>query len=145
MSRNCPAHYPAVPYQIMDIFEEAQQVRGYEEQSIKAMCLYAAAHPSKSDRKAIKAAWDCDPRPYARAVDMMPGWFGTDYTVSKFELLSLIKIASVRNKFARALLAEEWQRLTLSFDDVRVRVEAVNERKPKEKKEKRCPKCGEVL
>ena len=70
---------------------------------------------------------------------------GTDYTVSKFELLSLIKIASVRNKFARALLAEEWQRLTLSYDDVRVRVEAVNERKPREKKDKVCPKCGEVI
>lgn len=110
------------------------------------MCLYAAAHPSKSDRKAIKAAWDCDPRPYARAVDMMPGWFGTDYTVSKFELLSLIKIASVRNKFARALLVEEWTRLTMSYDDIRARVDSLNSRNPKtEKKEKRCPKCGEVL
>lgn len=129
----------------MDIFAEAQEIRGYEEQSIKAMCLYAAAHPSKQDRKAIRAAWDCDPRPYARAVDMMPGWFEPSYTVSKFELLSLIKIAGVKNKFARALLAEEWQRLTLSFDDVRAKADEVNKPKTRVKQEKRCPHCNGVL
>lgn len=134
-----------------DIFEEAQQVRGIEIEGICAMGRYAARHLTpkgtmkKQVRAAIKEAWDADPMPYARAAKMRPLWFSRDVDVSKFELLSLIKIAGVRNKFARALLAEEWQRLTLSFDDVRVRVEAVNERKPREKKDKVCPHCGGVL
>jgi hypothetical protein len=130
----------------MDIFEEAQAIRGYEEQSIKAMCLYANLHQSKQERQEIKAAWDgADPKPYARAVDMMPGWFNGSTDASKWELLSLIKIAGVRNKFARALLAEEWRRLTMSYDDVRERADAVNKPKPREKKVKHCPHCDGVL
>jgi hypothetical protein len=130
----------------MDIFTEAQIIRGYEEQSIKAMCLYAAAHPTKQEQKEIRAAWDgADPKPYARAVDMMPGWFDGSTDVSKWELLSLIKIAGVKNKFARALLSEDWQRLTMSFDDVRERADSVNKPKARAKVVKHCPHCDGVL
>jgi predicted nucleic acid-binding OB-fold protein len=55
--------------------------------------------------------------------------------------LSLIKIASVKNKFARALLSEDWQRLTMSFDDVRERADSVNKPKARAKVVKHCPHC----
>jgi hypothetical protein len=130
----------------MDTFEEAQAIRGYESQSIIAMCLFANLHQSKTERQEIKAAWDgADPKPYARAVDMMPGWFDGTVDVGKWELLSLIKIAGVRNKFARALLAAEWQRLTMSYEAVREQADMVNKPKPREKQERHCPHCGEVL
>lgn len=126
-----------------DIFDQAQQVRGYNVQSIIAMCLFSEAHKTKAERKAIKAAWECDPLPYARAVQMMPHWFDSSVEPSYYELQSLVAIAKVKNKYARALLAEEWQRLTLSFNDVRERVESL--KKPRERKPRVCPKCGAEL
>ena len=132
-----------------DLFDEAQAVRGLEVDSIRVMGLFAKEHTNEQgrmktkDRAAIRAAWDCDPLPYARAANMYPEWFSGNVDVSKWEMLSLLKIASIADKFKRLDELKEWQSKTLSFDDVRARVDSL---KPKRvKQERRCPHCGGEL
>jgi hypothetical protein len=116
----------------MDTFDQAQAIRGLEMESIKAMCLFASRHTSKADRAAIKEAWDgVNPQAYARATKIKPTWFDGSTDVSKWELLSLIKIAGVSDKYARALLAEDWQHNTMSFEDVRARVDGLKSKRRK--------------
>lgn len=134
-----------------DIFEEAQQVRGIEVDGICAMGVYAARHLTpngtmkKNVRAAIKEAWDADPMPYARAAKMRPTWFDRSTDVSKYELLSAIEIGKVKDKYARALLAEQWQATTMSYDQVREAVRGTKQPKPRAKQDKRCPHCNGVL
>lgn len=133
------------------IFDEAQAVRGLEVDGICAMGIFAARHLTpngtmkKSVRVAIKQAWDADPMPYARAAKMRPTWFDRTTDVSKYELLAAIEIGKVKDKYARALLAEQWQATTMSYDDVRAAVQGLKQPKPREKQEKLCPHCGGVL
>lgn len=99
----------------------------------------------KNVRAAIKEAWDgADPLHYARAANMWPDWFNGSVDVSKWEMLSAIKIAGVADKFQRLELVKEWRDKTLSYDDVRAKVDAI--KKPKrERKPRKCPHCGEEL
>lgn len=134
------------------IFEEAQAVRGIEVTGIQAMARYAARHLSpkgtmkRGVRTAIREAWDADPLPYARAYKMRPLWFDGDAeSISKWELMSAIEIGKVKDVTARVLLAEQWHNTTMSFSDVHAAVQSVNKPKRKEKKERRCPHCGEAL
>jgi carbamate kinase len=135
----------------MDIFEEAQAIRGIEVDGICAMGRYAARHLSpkgtmkKKVRAAIREAWDCDPLPYARAALMRPAWFIRAVDVSNFELLSAIEIGKIKDKYARALLAEQWQATTMSFTDVHQAVQGMNKPKARAKITKTCPHCGEQL
>ena len=136
---------PAADDETMDIFTEAQQIRGLEIDSIRVMGLFAKSHTNEQGhmkrnvRAAIKEAWDCDPLPYARAANMFPEWWNGSVDVSKWEMLSAIKIAGVADKFQRLELVKEWQAKTLSYDDVRAKVD---ERKPKrERKPRKCPHC----
>jgi hypothetical protein len=133
----------------MDIFEEAQAVRGIEITGIQAMAKYAARHLSvngtmkRNVRRAIKEAWDADPMPYARAYKMRPTWFDGDAEdIGKFELLSAIEIGKVKDKYTRALLAEQWANTTMSYTAVHEAVQGVNKPKPREKKVKHCAVCG---
>jgi hypothetical protein len=135
-----------------DIFQEAQMVRGIEVTGIQAMAKYAARHLSpggtmkRGVRAAIKEAWDADPMPYARAYKMRPTWFDGDAEdIGKFELLSAIEIGKIKDKYARALLAEQWQATTMSFTDVHQAVQGMNKPKARAKITKTCPHCGEVL
>jgi hypothetical protein len=136
----------------MDIFEEAQAVRGIEVSGIQRMGKYAARHLSpkgtmkRSVRAAIKEAWEADPLPYARAYKMRPLWFDGDAEdIGKFQLLAAIEIGKVKDITARVLLAEQWANTTMSYTDVHAAVRDVNKPKAREKKEKHCPNCGEVL
>lgn len=134
----------------MSLFDEAQAIRGLEIDSIRVMGLFAREHTDEQgrmkakDRRAIREAWDgADPLHYARAANMFPDWWNGSVDVSKWEMLSAIKIAGVADKFQRLELVKEWQDKTLSYDDVRVKVD---ERKPKrERKPRKCPHCGEEL
>jgi hypothetical protein len=133
----------------MDIFSEAQAVRGIEVTGIQAMAKYAARHLSvngtmkRKVRAAIKEAWDADPMPYARAYKMRPTWFDGDAEdIGKFELLSAIEIGKVKDKYTRALLAEQWANTTMSYTAVHEAVQGVNKPKPREKKVKHCAVCG---
>jgi hypothetical protein len=135
-----------------DIFSEAQAVRGIEVRGIQAMGKYAARHLTtggtmkKNVRTAIKEAWDADPMPYARAYKMRPHWFdGDSDSIGKFELLSAIEIGKVKDKYARALLAEQWQATTMSYSAVHEAVQGMNKPKARAKITKTCPHCGEVL
>jgi hypothetical protein len=135
-----------------DIFQEAQMVRGIEVTGIQAMAKYAARHLSpggtmkRGVRAAIKEAWDADPMPYARAYKMRPTWFDGDAEdIGKFQLLAAIEIGKVKDITARVLLAEQWANTTMSYTDVHAAVRDVNKPKAREKKEKHCPNCGEVL
>lgn len=134
-----------------DIFNEAQEIRGYELLSIKAMAQYAESKTNKRGgmdkrvRKAIREAWDCDPLPYARAARMFPDWFKPDYDVSKYELLSAIKIGSVADVFVRQKLVEKWQARTWSYDQVRKLVDRITKPKARATKVKTCPHCGEEI
>lgn len=124
------------------IFDEATEVAEWQAVPVKAMCLYAAEH--KGDKRAMKEirkAWGRDPKPFALAVNVKPDWFdGT--TVSVYEYLSLIAICTLP-KFARALLAAQWQDTTMSYSQVREAVDAAKERKSKATKEpKVCKYCG---
>ena len=134
----------------MDIFEKAQEVRGLEIDVIRLMGRFAKEHTNeqggmkKSVRAAIKEAWDCDPLPYARAANMFPEWWDGSVDVSKWQMLSAIKIAGIADKFQRLDLLKEWQEKTLSYDDVRARVDA-GKPKARTKQVKHCPNCGVEL
>ena len=132
-----------------DIFEEALLIGGAELEGICARGQYARRHLTpngtmkRSVRAAIKEAWDnADPLPYARAAKMKPNWFDRSTDVSKFELLSAIEIGKVKDVTARALLAQQWQATTMSFDDVREAVRGMSKPKRKEKQKKYCAECG---
>ena len=122
-----------------DIFEEALLIGGAELEGICARGQYAMRHLTPNGtmkrgvREAIKQAWDADPLPYARAAKMKPLWFDRSTDVSKFELLSAIEIGKVKDVTARALLAQQWQATTMSFDDVREAVRSMSKPKVKPK------------
>jgi hypothetical protein len=124
-----------------DLFNEAQMVRGLEVDSMRVMGLFAKEHTNEQgrmkvkDRAAIRAAWDCDPLPYARAANMFPEWFSGRVDVGKWEMLSLLKIASISDKFKRLDELKEWQSKTLSFDDVRARVDGLKPKRAKKPNE----------
>jgi hypothetical protein len=132
-----------------DIFNEAQMIGGIELEGICARGLYAARHLTpngtmkKDVKAAMKVAWEgADPMAYARAAKMRPTWFDRTVDVGKFELMSAVDIGSVKDKFQRALLAEQWQNTTMSYSDVHEAVQSVNKPKPRTKAVKHCAVCG---
>jgi hypothetical protein len=133
----------------MNIFEEAQAVRGYKVMSIQAMGMFADKHTSdkgkmkKSVRDAIRTAWECDPLPYARAYRMAKDLFTRDGdSVSEWDLLKWVLVGKVKSKFARPLLAEQCRNQPMDYNDVLAAVESMNKPKPREKKVKHCAVCG---
>jgi predicted RNA-binding protein with PUA-like domain len=136
----------------MDIFEEAQAVRGLKVEGICAMGVYAARHLSpkglmkKKVRDEIKTAWDgADPLAYARAAKLRPTWFARQVDVSEYQLYSVIEIGKLKDRQARELLAEQMANTTMSYFEVRDAVASMTKPKRKEKQIKHCPFCGETL
>jgi hypothetical protein len=135
-----------------DIFEEAQMIGGIELEGICARGLYAARHLTpkgtmpKDVKAAMRVAWEgADPMAYARAAKMRPTWFDRSVDVGKFELMSAVDIGSIKNKFTRALLAEQWANSSMSYSAVHERVQSMKKPKARAKVVKTCKHCGGEL
>lgn len=125
-----------------DYENECMELARYPELSALAQCLWAYEH--RKDKAAMKVAKEFfmrDPKHMARAVSMFPNRFTDDAGTGLYDMLAMIDIASLP-LVPRAELAAQYADTTMSFSEVRERVDAYKGRKSKSEKEpKLCPNC----
>ncbi len=129
------------------LYAQALELEKYDAATLMAKGLLAyQSRDNRDDMKTLSAAWGRNARCYARAVDYCGDMFEynayADYSVDEY--LTIFAIGSVSRHDAATLL-QDWLDHTLAYHEVRARVDSLKQRKPKEKKVKTCPHCGETL